>query len=92
MRRSFTTLRAGFALIVIFSPVKGLTPGRALVAGFFVTVILASPGIVNVPFLLEVLRDHLVKRAEHVPGVLAGQPAGLGYLALDLGLGAGLGR
>ena len=40
----FTTLRAGFALKVVGSPVKGLIPLRALVAGFLTTVILYIPG------------------------------------------------
>jgi len=30
-----TFLLAGFALNIIFSPLKGLTPSRAFVAGFF---------------------------------------------------------
>ena len=38
---------AGFALKVILSPVKGLMPSRALVAGFLTTLNLATPGIVT---------------------------------------------
>jgi len=45
--RTFTTLRAGFALNTQASPVKGLTPLRALVAGLRMTLILAKPGSVN---------------------------------------------
>src|SRR3569833_1459240 len=44
-----TFLLAGFALNVIFSPVKGLMPSRALVAGFFTTFNFISPGLVNKP-------------------------------------------
>src|SRR5262249_14071398 len=46
-----TFLLAGFALNVIFSPVKGLTPSRALVAGFFTTLSFIRPGTVNRPLL-----------------------------------------
>ena len=38
------------ALNIIFSPLKGLMPSRALVAGFFTTFIFSSPGIVNTPW------------------------------------------
>jgi len=44
-----TTRRAGLALIMISSPVKGLMPLRALVAGFFTTLIFMRPGTVNTP-------------------------------------------
>src|SRR5579864_3702196 len=47
MTRTF--LLAGFALNIIFSPVKGLTPSRALVAAFLTTFIFSRPGIVNRP-------------------------------------------
>src|SRR5579863_8660680 len=47
MTRTF--LLAGLALNIIFSPVNGLTPSRALVAGFFTTFIFSKPGIVNRP-------------------------------------------
>src|SRR5208283_1867805 len=44
-----TFLLAGFALNVIFSPVNGFTPSRALVAGRFTTLSFSSPGMVNRP-------------------------------------------
>src|SRR5260370_24347149 len=44
-----TFLLAGFALNIIFSPLKGFTPSRAFVAGFFPTFLFRSPGIVNKP-------------------------------------------
>src|SRR5882672_690215 len=44
-----TFLLAGLALNVIFSPVKGLMPSRAFVAGFFTTFNFISPGNVNRP-------------------------------------------
>src|SRR5690606_25236500 len=52
--RTLTMVRAGLALNMISSPVKGLTPLRALVAGFFTVVIFIRPGTVNspTPFLL----------------------------------------
>src|SRR6202051_2664741 len=46
-----TFLLAGFALNIIFSPLKGLTPSRAFVAGFFTNFIFSRPGIVNKPRL-----------------------------------------
>src|SRR5271168_4248618 len=46
-----TFLLAGFALNIIFSPLNGLMPSRALVAGFFTTFIFRSPGKVNRPWL-----------------------------------------
>jgi hypothetical protein len=46
-------LRAGFALNVVSSPVKGLTPLRALVAGFLTTLILIKPGRLNMPALRD---------------------------------------
>src|ERR1700689_5314075 len=57
-----TFLLAGLALNVIFSPVKGLTPSRDLVAGRFTTLSLSRPGSVNKPlplrlFLIIPLRD-----------------------------------
>ena len=41
------------ALIMMSSPVKGFRPGRALVAGFFFTVIFAIPGSVKAPCFLR---------------------------------------
>src|SRR6202041_3177323 len=44
-----TFLLAGFALNVIFSPVNGLVPSRALVAGRLTTFSFSKPGRVNKP-------------------------------------------
>src|SRR5208282_5958494 len=46
-----TFLLAGFALNIIFSPLNGFMPSRALVAGFFTTFIFRRPGKVNRPWL-----------------------------------------
>ena len=43
---TLTTLRAGFALNIISSPVNGLVPLRALVAGLRMTLIFIRPGTV----------------------------------------------
>src|SRR5207344_1368603 len=51
--RALTILRAGFALKVIASPVKGLVPWRALVAGFLMTTNFAKPGTRNTPFFFS---------------------------------------
>ncbi len=48
--RMRTFFEAGFALKVIFSPVNGLMPSRAFVAGFFTRRIFARPGSVATPF------------------------------------------
>jgi len=45
-----TFLLAGFALNIIFSPLKGVDAFASLVAGFFTTFIFSSPGIVNTPW------------------------------------------
>jgi hypothetical protein len=42
--RALTILRAGLALNIIGSPLKGFVPLRALVAGFLMTTNLAKPG------------------------------------------------
>src|SRR5262249_28031334 len=47
--RMRTTFRAGFALMVIGSFVKGLMPGRAFVAGLRFTVMRMSPGTLKTP-------------------------------------------
>src|SRR6185295_19389103 len=47
--RARTTLRAGFALNIISSPLNGLIPFRALVAAFLMTTNLAKPGTTNTP-------------------------------------------
>jgi len=44
--RIFTTFRAGLALNIASSPVKGLIPLRALVAGFRTTTSFIRPGTV----------------------------------------------
>jgi hypothetical protein len=53
--RARTILRAGFALNVVGSPVKGLIPFRALVAGFLITTNFAKPGSTNAPFFYNSL-------------------------------------
>src|ERR1700757_451541 len=50
-----TILRAGFALNIISSPVNGLVPLRALVAGFLTTTNLANPGTRKMPVFLSSL-------------------------------------
>src|SRR5207247_4314104 len=45
----FTTVRFGLAAIMIISPVAGLRPGRAFVAGFSTRLILSKPGKVTTP-------------------------------------------
>jgi hypothetical protein len=47
--RILTTLRAGLALNIVSSPVNGLIPFRALVAGLRFTSIFMSPGNTNWP-------------------------------------------
>jgi hypothetical protein len=47
--------RAGFALKIVGSFVNGLMPSRAFVAGFLMTMNLASPGTMNVPVFLSSL-------------------------------------
>src|ERR1700722_2158899 len=47
--RTFTTLRAGFALNIVSWPVNGLIPLRGLVAGLWITVIFIRPGTANTP-------------------------------------------
>jgi Hint domain len=53
--RALTIFRAGFALKIIFSPLKGLMPSRSLVAGFLTTTNFAKPGTTNTPFFLSSL-------------------------------------
>src|SRR5690606_18480221 len=57
---TFTVFDAGFALKIIFSPVNGFVPSRALVAGFFTTRILSRPGRVNRPGALRPARLRLI--------------------------------
>ena len=47
--RALTIFRAGLALNIIGSPVKGFVPARALVAGFLITTNLANPGSKKTP-------------------------------------------
>lgn len=47
--RAWSAFRAGFAGMVISSPVNGLRPWRALVFGLMVTRNRAKPGIVKTP-------------------------------------------
>jgi hypothetical protein len=53
--RARTIFRAGLALNTIGSPLKGLVPLRALVAGFLITTNLAKPGTRKTPFFLSSL-------------------------------------
>src|SRR3569623_445730 len=53
--RARTILRAGLALNIIGSPVKGFVPLRAFVAGFLMTTNLANPGRRNTPFFFSSL-------------------------------------
>src|SRR3954471_14890644 len=47
--RTLMTLRAGLALNIVSSLVKGLIPLRALVAGLWTTLIFTRPGTANTP-------------------------------------------
>ena len=47
--RALTIFRAGLALNIIGSPLNGLVPARALVAGFLITTNLANPGTRKTP-------------------------------------------
>src|SRR5205823_4376419 len=47
--RTLITRRAGLALNITSCLVKGLIPMRALVAGFWITVIFIKPGTTNMP-------------------------------------------
>src|SRR5690606_19073453 len=62
-----TFLLAGFALKIIFSPVKGFTPSRAFVAGFFTTFIFATPGNVNRPWARRLLRMIPLRESNTAP-------------------------
>ena len=48
----YVVVHAGFALNIVSSPVKGLIPFRAFVAGFRFTSIFMSPGKENFPTAL----------------------------------------
>ena len=47
--RSLITFRAGFALNICSTLVKGLIPLRALTAGFWITMTFSRPGTTNTP-------------------------------------------
>ena len=51
--RPLTTLRAGLALKIVASLVKGLMPFRSLVAGFLTTTMRTSPGTTKMPFFFS---------------------------------------
>ena len=53
-----TFLLAGLALNVIFSPVKGLMPSRAFVAGFFTTFSFMQAGHGEQTVTAQALLDH----------------------------------
>src|SRR5687767_13454868 len=53
--RALTIFRAGLALNIVGSLVKGLIPWRALVAGFLMTMNFARPGTRKTPFFLSSL-------------------------------------
>ena len=53
--RALTIFRAGLALYIIGSPLKGFVPARALVAGFFMTTNLANPGNRKTPVFFSSL-------------------------------------
>src|SRR6516162_5339626 len=53
--RALTIFRAGFALNIVGSFVKGLMPFRAFVAGFLTTTNLANPGTKKAPVFLSSL-------------------------------------
>src|SRR5579862_4220100 len=72
-----TFLLAGLALNIIFSPVKGLTPSRALVAGFFTTFILSSPGNVNRPLPRRLFLITVPSDSKTLPTCLRERPVSL---------------
>src|ERR1700704_3263041 len=53
--RALTIFRAGLALNIIGSPLNGLVPARALVAGFLITTNLANPGTRKTPVFFSSL-------------------------------------
>src|SRR5690606_27980715 len=72
MTRTF--LLAGLALNIIFSPVNGLIPSRAFVAGFFTTFILSSPGRVNRPLLRRLFLITVLSESKTPPTCLRESP------------------
>src|ERR1700752_872075 len=75
-----TFLLAGLALNIIFSPVKGLTPSRALVAGFFTTFIFRSPGSVNSPPPRRLFLITPLSESKTLPTCLRDSPVSLEML------------
>src|SRR5258708_24420306 len=72
--RIFTSLRAGLALKIVGSLVKGVIPFRALVAAFFTTFILASPGSVKPPCLAMSTATRAASAPSTFPTCLRGRP------------------
>jgi hypothetical protein len=66
-------LRAGFALKMVGSLVKGLMPLRALVAGFLMTTNLAKAGQQEGPGFLELLVTDVRERLDDALDVLSRQ-------------------
>src|SRR5215831_18797279 len=72
-----TFLLAGLALNIIFSPVKGLIPSRALVAGFFTTLNLHNPGKVKRPLPFRLFLMTPFSDSNTSPTCLRDKPASL---------------
>ena len=91
--RILMTVRAGLALNICSSPVKGLTPLRAGTAFFFTVVILNRPGSVNVPgpFLPMCFLISVGELFEHRRSLLARDAGALGHLGQNLALAHRLG-
>src|SRR6185436_12184995 len=75
--RIFTSLRAGLALKIVGSFVKGLIPFRAFVAAFFTTFIFASPGSVKPPCLAMSTATSAASAPSTLPTCLRGRPVAL---------------
>jgi hypothetical protein len=76
--RARTSTLAGFAAIVISSPVAGFRPGRFFCAGLTRTVSCTSPPIRTLLRIAELIKDHLLERVEHTLGVGSGQLGAVG--------------
>src|SRR5690348_9994954 len=72
-----TFLLAGLALNIIFSPVKGLIPSRAFVAGFLTTFILSRPGMVKRPLLFRLFLITPLSESNTPPICLRDSPVSL---------------
>src|SRR5690348_8122482 len=72
-----TFLLAGLALNIIFSPVKGLIPSRAFVAGFFTTFIFSRPGMVKRPLLFRLFLITPLSESKTPPICLRDSPVSL---------------